>query len=89
MVADPKSADTFADLCHNAGILVAEHNRRMHLCTARLAVIDMDIRAADTAGIILYNDSAGLRFGNWAFPHFKCLIAHKACSFHNSSLLYE
>ena len=87
VVANLEALDTLAHFCDDAGILMAEHDRRVDRCAALFAVVNVHIRAAHAAGVVLDNDCAGLCLRDGALAHLKRLVAHKIRCFHGKTPL--
>ena len=75
----------------NAGELMSQYNRRRHVSRTLFPVIDMDVRAANTAGLIIHQDFFGTQGAKCHLPHLKLRILpcpYKETSFHRFSLLF-
>ena len=85
MVAHAQPCDLRADGGDRAGELVAQHDRRRHRGGALVAVVDMDVRAADAAGG--YPDEHLVRGKGMLrhVPRFKFAVSQKIGSFHGVS----
>ena len=85
MITDLESLDALAHFRDDAGILMAEHDRRVDRCAALFAVVNVHVRAAYAASVVLDNDRARLCLRNGALMHLKCLVAHKIRCFHDKT----
>jgi len=74
--------DGGADLLHNAGELMSQHHRGLHISGAFFAVIDMNIRAADASGHIADAHLVRAAGAKGKLPHLKLLVAQKEIAFH-------
>lgn len=86
VVAYGKTSDTLPHFHHLGRILVTKHHRRGHGGRARLSMINVDIRTADTANLVPQRQFSRSSMRRGHFGNRKHSISHKASCFHTTFL---
>ena len=85
VVAHRKAGDALPHLHHFAGVLVAQHHRRVHVGGARLPVVDVHIGAADAAHLVAQHQLPRPGVGRGQIGDVEGLIPEKTGRFHRNS----
>lgn len=85
VVAHREAGDALPHLHHFAGVLMAQHHRRVHVGGARLPVVDVHIGAADAAHLVAQHQLPRPSVGRGQIGDGEGLIPEKTGRFHRNS----